>query len=228
MGNANYPIPRNQMSDIERATWRVFSKTNVGEWDECWEFKGATISDGYAHLRGVTLYGEHREYPYGHRTMWAVFNGRWPSHNEVVQHTCDNPPCVNPAHLIIGTQADNMSTRPRSGRWFGARTGKLTSENVLAIRASDKTQRELAREYNVTQTAISNVITGKTYAADGRPKSSSGGRGGVRPSTRKLSPEAVREIRSSTDSVKVLVERYAVGKDLIYGIRNGSLYADVT
>ena len=216
MGSANYPIPRNQMSDIERATWRVFSKTNVGEWDECWEFRGATASDGYAHLRGVTLYGEYREYPYGHRTVWAVSNGRWPTTNEVVQHTCDNPPCVNPAHLIIGTQADNVSTRPRSGRWFGMSTGKLTPTQVAEIRASNKPQTALAKEFNVSQKAISNIITGKTYTADGKPR------------TRKLSSEAVREIRSSVDPVKVLVERYAVGAALIYGVRNGSRYADVT
>lgn len=222
MGDANYPIPRNQMSNIERAVWRVFSKADVREWDKCWEFRGGTVGNGYAHVQGVTLYGEYRQYPYGHRTVWAVFNGRWPTPNEVVQHTCDNPPCVNPAHLIVGTQADNISTRPRSGRWFGMSTGKLTPAQVAEIRASNKPQIALAKEFNVSQSAISNIITGKTYDA------SLGGRGGVRPLSRKLSPEAVREIRSSVDPVKVLVERYAVGKSLIYGIRNGTRYADVT
>ena len=108
------------------------------------------------------------------------------------------------------------------------RTGKLTPTQVDEIRASNKPQTALAKEFNVSQKTISSVITGKSYAADGTPKSSSGGRGGVRPSTRKLSSEAVREIRSSVDPVKVLAERYAVGKDLIYGIRNGSRYSDVT
>ena len=216
MGSPAYPIPRNQMSETEQAAWRLFSKADVGEWDECWPFKGATTSNGYAHLNGILLYGEFRQYPYGHRTAWALFNGRWPSSGEVVQHSCDNPPCVNPAHLIIGTQADNVSTRPRSGRWFGMRTGKLTPTQVEEIRAGNKPQTALAKEFNVSQKTISNIVTGKSYAADGKPK------------TRKLSPEAVREIRSSVDPVKVLVERYAVGRDLIYGVRNGSRYADVT
>ena len=101
-------------------------------------------------------------------------------------------------------------------------TGKLTPTQVAEIRASNKPQTALAKEFNVSQATISNVISGKTYDA------SWGGRGGVRPSTRKLSPEAVREIRSSVDPVRVLVERYAVGRDLIYGVRNGSRYADVT
>ena len=222
MGSPAYPIPRNQMSETEQAAWRLFSKADVGEWDECWPFKGATTSNGYAHLNGILLYGEFRQYPYGHRTAWALFNGRWPTSNEVVQHTCDNPPCVNPAHLIVGTQADNVATRPRSGRWFGMSTGKLTPVQVEEIRASNKPQTALAKEFNVSQKAISNIITGKTY------KASLGGRGGVRPSTRKLTPEAVREIRSSVDPVKVLVERYAVGETLIYGVRNGSRYTDVT
>lgn len=222
MSGANYPIPRNQMSEAEQAVWRLFSRADVGEWDECWPFKGATTSNGYAHLNGVLLYGEFRQYPYGHRASWALFNGRWPTTEEVVQHVCDNPPCVNPRHLLVGSQADNVATRPRSGRWFGARTGKLTPEQVLVIRSSAKPQTELAREFNVSQTAISRVISGKTYGADGKPKVRHNGG-----PSRKLSPEAVREIRSSVDPVKVLVERYAVGATLIYGVRNGTRYADV-
>ena len=221
MGNANYPIPRNRMSNIERTVWRVFSKADVREWDKCWEFRGATVGNGYSKVGQVDLFGEVRKDQYGHRTVWAVFNGRWPAPNEVVQHTCDNPPCVNPAHLSVGTQADNLSTRPRSGRWFGMSTGKLTPAQVAEIRASNNSQTALAKEFNVSQPTISNIITGKTYDA------SWGGRGGVRPSSRKLTPEAVREIRSSVDPVKVLVERYAVGEALIYGVRNGTRYADV-
>ena len=222
MPSANYPIPRNRMSNIERAVWRVFSKADVREWDKCWEFRGATTSNGYSHVGQVDLFGEVRTNQYGHRTVWAVFNGRWPTSGEVVQHTCDNPPCVNPAHLIVGTQADNVATRPRSGRWFGGRTGKLTPEQVLIIRASTKPQTELAREFGVSQTAVSNVISGKTYGADGKPKVRHNGG-----PSRKLSNAAVRDICASTDSAKALAARHNVSVNLIYRVRSGEAYSDV-
>ena len=226
MGSPAYPIPRNQMSETEQAAWRLFSKAVVGEWDECWPFKGATTSNGYAHLNGVLLYGEFRQYPYGHRTSWALFNGRWPTTEEVVQHVCDNPPCVNPRHLLVGSQADNVATRPRSGRWFGVGTGKLTPEQVHTIRHSAKAQIELAREFNVSQTTISRVISGKAYSAEGTPKPR--GAGGVaRPHLRKLSNEDVQLIRESKESIRAIAACLGVSSSLVHRVRNGTRYTDV-
>lgn len=80
-------------------------------------------------------------------------------------HTCDNPQCVNPAHLWWGTLTDNNRDMHAKGRWKRMEmkgekspTAKLTEADVLEIRASDKYQYVLAREYGVTQAMISRIM----------------------------------------------------------------------
>ena len=88
----------------------------------------------------------------------------------MVRHTCDNPACVNPEHLLLGTMKDNtqdMMTRGRNrykeqkGEQIG--NHKLSEEDVRAIRASKKTQVQLAKEYGVTQANISSILLRKTW-----------------------------------------------------------------
>lgn len=225
MGTANYPIPRKHMSDVEQAVWRLFSKTDVGEWDECWEFQGARVGDGYAHIRSVTLYGENRQYPYGHRTVWAIFNGGWPAEGEIVQHTCGSNACLNPLHLVAGPKSGVIEARIRSGKWFGAYSGKLTPTQVLEIRASLEAQTVLAKRYGVSQPTISKVRRGETYNELGEPRVPE--RGGARPARRKLSDESVRAIRASGEPARVLADRFGVDPTLIYRVLNGAHYADV-
>jgi predicted NUDIX family phosphoesterase len=74
----------------------------------------------------------------------------------LVCHHCDNPSCVNPEHLFLGSQADNIADMRSKGR--GGHMTKLSQADVLAIRATTGvTQRLLAEEYGVTQQQISNI-----------------------------------------------------------------------
>lgn len=98
-----------------------------------------------------------------------------------VMHTCDNPPCVNPDHLQIGTHADNMADMAKKGRaksggsWKsqpGEMNGlaKLTEDNVRYIRRvyqprhSQYGTRALGREFGVSKTAISKAINGTNWS----------------------------------------------------------------
>lgn len=80
------------------------SKTSKG----CWEWKGATSVDGYGKFKS---FGEQL----AHRVSWVLHRGNIPD-GKCVLHKCDNPPCVNPEHLFIGTKDDNNKDRALKGR----------------------------------------------------------------------------------------------------------------
>lgn len=104
-----------------------------------------------------------------HRQVYCAANGL----TEVdilglcVRHTCDTPLCVLPAHLLLGTHADNMQDKAARRRTCGDRATyrKLSSTDVADIRRlwPGVTKTELSRRYSVGWTAIHNVILGLTW-----------------------------------------------------------------
>lgn len=109
-----------------------------------------------------------------HRVMYCLHNGVELDSiaGLVVRHKCDNHPCVNPRHLLIGTQKDNirdMYDRGRQQDNKGSKhsQAKLDDEKVMAIRKayqSGSTQRSLSDAYGVSQRAIWSVVTGRTWS----------------------------------------------------------------
>lgn len=96
-----------------------------------------------------------------HRLAWTLARGPIPAGMQVL-HRCDVRRCVNPDHLFLGTHAENMADRNAKGRQAcssGERhpNAKLTSADVLAIRASSALQRVLAAEYGVSISTISDI-----------------------------------------------------------------------
>jgi hypothetical protein len=87
-----------------------------------------------------------------------------------VCHKCDNPSCVNPDHLFIGTQIENMNdmvskNRHIDGKKRGHENGnaKLIPEQVLAIRSDQRSQSKIAIEYGVGQALVSKIKLGKLW-----------------------------------------------------------------
>lgn len=146
--------------------------TRLGD-DECWPWTAATNRDGY----GIFWGGEHR--PNGqprivgaHRWGWANANGPIPA-GLVVRHRCDNPPCQNPAHWLLGTVADNnedarIRGRDRKARGVKHGNAQTDPDTVREIRrlyaAGGVSQRGLARQFGMSQRNVRDIIARKRWA----------------------------------------------------------------
>lgn len=127
------------------------------EIDGCWIWTGGKNYYGY----GVfVLPGE--EKIRAHRYAYQLWNGPL-SGDDIVLHSCDNPSCVNPAHLRKGTYKDNYrdaasKMRHSYGERHGAST--LTSAQVDSIKVDQRTQTEIALAYGVNQSTVSRIKKG--------------------------------------------------------------------
>ena len=139
----------------------------VSELGPCWEWGGNRTPKGY----GQCSVG-HRRTRGAHRVSYEVNIGPLVP-GMVVCHRCDNPPCINPAHLFQGTHSDNfrdMQAKGRQNYASGQRHGiaKLTDEQVHAIRelaAGGIRYGELALLYGVTSSNIGKIVRGRSRAA---------------------------------------------------------------
>jgi hypothetical protein len=124
---------------------------NVTKTEACWIWKGSTDKDGYgvAKLRG-------RRVEKAHRLSFRLHSGD--AEGLMVCHTCDNPRCVNPAHLFAGTALDNKSDCVSKGRHVhGSQLywkAKLKPTDVVAIRKDNRPSRIVGAEYGVTSVTI--------------------------------------------------------------------------
>lgn len=120
----------------------------------CWEWSGRAF-----HEFGYGLIQHAGKLWRTHCMSYELFNG--PTAGKQVRHTCDNPPCVQPKHLVLGTQLDNMRDKVARGRQPNGNqihTSKLSRQEIIEIRrryaVGDITQHELANTYNISQHAI--------------------------------------------------------------------------
>ena len=133
----------------------------------CWEWTGSIDTRGYGSLKWL---GRQTR---AHRLAYIFANGDIPQgdghHGTVVMHTCDNRKCCNPAHLVLGTHADNMADMARKGRRknvnVAAKNGraKLTEEQVQAIRQDTRGKRTIAPDYGISPAQVQRIRLGKQW-----------------------------------------------------------------
>jgi hypothetical protein len=146
---------------MEQRFWSKVNKT-----DTCWLWTGSLNDRGYGN------FGFNGKVDKSHRVSWLLSGNTIPE-GDIICHApheiCGNRHCVNPAHLRVGTQVENMNDRIADGtiaRGIKHGSNKLTEEQVRAIRANpeNKTHAALAREYRVSSTHIRRVISRKKWA----------------------------------------------------------------
>lgn len=140
---------------------RFYQKVKVGKPNECWEWQGATIQNGYGQIgKGSKVY-------YAHRISYELHHGPIPE-GMYVCHSCDNRRCVNPNHLWVGTAADNMMDASQKNRLNpvcgeASHHAKLTSDAVIRLRTGQMAREEAIRAFGVNSEAIRLVLRGKTW-----------------------------------------------------------------
>lgn len=141
---------------------------------ECWVWQGKSRSGSSRMYGRIKVDGKNVA---AHRFSWEMHNGTKIPEGCIVMHSCDNPSCVNPEHLSIGTHQDNMNDmiskdrQARGGR-FSARNpargsrnarAKFTERSAMQIFNDPRPQRIIAAEYGVSQTVIHNIKAKKTW-----------------------------------------------------------------
>lgn len=132
--------------------WKKVSKTRT-----CWNWVGSITQKGYGSIRptGITRMA--------HRYSWYLAYGSLDKRTFVC-HKCDNPRCVNPRHLFLGTAQDNTDDMIRKNRqkWYTRR--KLSDAQIHQIRAVRGKHAVLAKKFNVNQSTISRILNNKIWA----------------------------------------------------------------
>jgi len=149
---------------LEECFWKKVDKKAE---NECWEWKGSKDNGGY----GVMFKSRYPIKWYkSNRLSWEIHFGDIPE-GLLVCHKCDNPACINPKHLWLGTIADNNRDRENKGRGallYGENNpnAKLTKEDIMKIkelRKTGMTQQKIADMYRVSQVNIGRILSGRLW-----------------------------------------------------------------
>jgi hypothetical protein len=139
---------------------RFWSKVDTS--GECWEWMGSLNHKGYGFIWNKTRAA------LAHRVSWEMHFGAIPD-ELLVCHQCDNPRCVNPSHLFLGTSKDNATdaaAKGRIGRGEHHYRSRLTEDDVRSIRrlrSDGELMTDLARRYGVHPTTVGLIVRRETW-----------------------------------------------------------------
>lgn len=148
--------PKGFRVGVEQRFWSKVDKRGDGE---CWEWTANRHQKGYGTMR------VERKVLKAHRISYELHHGPVPDGLHVL-HRCDNPPCVNPAHLWAGTNAENVADKEAKGRGGQPKGSKhhgatLTEEQVIMMRRLHEggmKQKDLVTQFGVEKSRVSAII----------------------------------------------------------------------
>lgn len=151
--------------DIDQEWIRRFNaKWKMDETTGCWVWTGACVDKGYGEIKIPKT----RKQIAAHRLSYLIYCGPIPA-GKCVLHKCDNPPCVNPVHLFVGTKLDNALDMVNKMRHcYGERQGshKLTEKEVMDIHWLMKLgvkQKAISQMFKIGEMAISRIKHGQRW-----------------------------------------------------------------
>lgn len=143
-------------------TERFWDRVTKCENDQCWLWTAGKDRFGYG---SIVSWPENKQIG-AHRLSWTIHFGEIPAGLNVL-HKCDNPACVNPSHLFLGTHADNNRDMIAKGRanFIGSPTGprrgwKLSKDQAIQIKNGTGTHKEIAARFGVSAGLVSQIKIG--------------------------------------------------------------------
>lgn len=124
--------------------------SHVDKSSGCWTWTGAKTRNGYGRFNTIP------HIDYAHRVSWTIAYGEIPT-AMFVCHSCDNPSCVNPEHLFIGTQSDNMRDMAIKCRSHFTKLTHPEVSQIRKLRGGGLTTVEIARRFNVCSSLITQI-----------------------------------------------------------------------
>ena len=160
-----------RITNIDREKEILLSHISINS-DGCWNWTGSRNSEGY----GNTMIGSRRDgsrrTAKAHRVSFFIFTGISPEGYDVC-HKCDNPSCINPNHLFLGTEKDNMRDMVRKGRESRLPSEKCSSTKLTKDQVIEAKQLKrhgtsyylLAKMFGVSKSTIRQAVIGETWKA---------------------------------------------------------------
>lgn len=150
-----------EIANIKSVLCRLLQRTKIESKGSCWEWQGAHTDYGHG---VISVGGRRGRMERVHRVSYTIFKGNIPD-GAVIRHTCDNPACINPRHLIPGSYYENNHDCLDRGR-FRSGFAKLDPDTVFYIRersALGEPSSSISNNLNVALSTIRDIVARRTW-----------------------------------------------------------------